>query len=209
MTRTALVAGATGLIGQHLLRLLLDAPEYGEVLALSRRPLDPHHKLRCLPADYEALPPGLGADDVFCCLGTTLRKAGSKAAFEQVDYHYVMHLARTVRASGCQQFLVVSAAGTSARALSFYSRVKARMEQDVAALGFPALHILRPSLLLGERAESRPAERLGQIAAPLLAPLLPRKYRAIEGAAVAQAMLVLARRQQRGHHIHHLPLDAA
>lgn len=215
MPRTALLAGATGLVGQQLLPLLLEAPEYTQVRVLTRRALSQsHRKLQTVQTDFSNLPAlgtALQADDVYCCLGTTLRKAGSRGAFEQVDYDYVLALARAALAQGAQQFLVISAAGASAASAAFYSRVKARMEQEVSTLGFTATHILRPSLLLGERAESRPGERLGQLLSPLLSPLLTgplKRYRPIEGRELAAAMLSLARRQQHGCHIHHLPLSA-
>lgn len=213
MSRIALVAGATGLVGGHLLKQLLAFPVYGEVRVLGRRaPEQQHPKLHALVSDYsnlEQLLAQLRVDDVFCCLGTTLRKAGSKAAFEKVDYEYVLLLARAAKAAGARQFLVISAAGTSERATTFYSRVKARMEKDVAAIGFNTTHILRPSLLLGARTESRPGERLGQLLSPLLAPLLSgplKKYRPIEAADVASAMLGLALKDETGVHVHHLPL---
>jgi uncharacterized protein YbjT (DUF2867 family) len=214
MKRTALLAGATGLVGKALLEQLLAAPEYSEVRVLTRRPGGGHNaKLReHVLADFaqiEALGAALAADDVFCCLGTTLRRAGSRRAFEQVDYDYVLALAHATRAAGARQFMVISAAGTSDRATAFYSRVKARMERDVANIGFRALHILRPSLLLGARAESRPAEQLAQKLSPLFAPLLAgplARYRPVAATEVAAAMLTLALRNQDGCHVHHLPL---
>lgn len=212
-TRSALVAGPTGAVGQLLVQQLLANPSYHQVKALTRRPLGfSHPKLVELPlprANETGVPPELRADDFFCCLGTTLKKAGSRAAFEQVDYHLVLQLARLALAAGAQQMLVVSAAGSSLKALSFYSRVKARMEAAVQALGFTSLHILRPSILIAERSESRPGERLAILAAPLLNPLLMGKlsiYRAISVAEVASAMITLALRNSAGTQIHHLPL---
>ncbi|MDD3765017.1 MAG: NAD(P)H-binding protein [Nevskiales bacterium] len=213
MSRTAVIAGATGLVGRHLLQQLLADPAWSEVRALSRRALDIEDpKLKVVLCDY-AQPERLGellrADDVFCCLGTTLKTAGSREAFEDVDYRMVVALARAARDAGARQFLVISAVGASPKAAAFYSRVKGRMEQAVSALGFETVQILRPSLLLGERDEHRPAEALGQHLAPLLNPLLPgrlRRYRAVSGAAVADALRQLALREQRGVHVQHLPL---
>lgn len=213
-TLTALVAGPTGAVGQALLMQLLANPRYGRVKALSRRPLGlSHPKLEQLPftEDIASLGPALVADDVYCCLGTTLRKAGSKAAFERVDYHLVLDLARASKAQGARQFLVVSAVGASLRSPAFYSRVKARMEQALQEVGFASLHIVRPSLLLAERAEWRPAEWLASMAAPRLNPLLRgelAKYRAVKVEAVAAAMIELAGRKAEGVHRHHLPLDS-
>lgn len=219
MSRTALIAGSSGLVGSALLPLLLTAPEYSRVIALGRRVPDAMPAqggcaaLLALRADFGdlgALGPQLAADDVYCCLGTTLAAAGSRAAFERVDRDYVVALARAARAQGAQRFIVVSAAGASLRSLSFYSRVKARMEVEVAALGYAGVVILRPSLLLGERAEVRPAEQLAQRTLPRLSPLLAgplRRYRPVTAACVAAAMLTLARRAEVGVHIHHLPLE--
>lgn len=219
MTRIALVAGPTGLVGQQLLQRLLQDPAYAEVRALSRRSLPlQHERLRVIQTDYYNLA-GLGdalkVDDVFCCLGTTLRKAGSRAAFEDVDYRMVVELARAACTAGARQFLVISAVGASERSAAFYSRVKGRMEAAVTALGrdttpgFEAVHVVRPSLLMGARGEHRAGEALAQKLAPALNPLLRgalAKYRAVDAAEVAEALCRLALREQRGVHVHHLPL---
>lgn len=213
MPQTALIAGATGLVGEQLLQRLLSGTAYAQIKVLTRRPLalkDP--RVIEIMTDYSGLDTLGGqwrADDVYCCLGTTLKQAGSKAAFERVDYQMVLDLARATKAQGAKQFLVISAAGTSATSPSFYSRVKAHMEQDVATVGFDVVHIVRPSLLLGARTQSRPGERVSQILMPALSPLLQgslKKYRAIRAEDVAAAMLELAARHDRGVQIHHLPL---
>ena len=213
MERSALVAGATGLVGCQVVRRLLDDPAYARVCVISRRPLElAHPRLTTIIsdlADPAALGSALSVDDVFCCLGTTLRKAGSRAAFADVDERMVVALARAARAAGAQQFLVISAVGASEHAMAFYSRVKGRMEAAVSALGFAAVHILRPSLLLGERSELRRGEALAQRAAPLLAKLTRgplQRYRPVTADEVAEAMLRIALRGERGVHVHHLPL---
>lgn len=210
---TALVAGPTGAVGQALLEQLLASPRYTRIKALSRRPLGHSHpkleELRFDGEDLASLGAALAADDVYCCLGTTLKKAGSKPAFERIDYHLVLELARAARAQGARQFLVVSAVGASLRSPAFYSRVKARMEQAVQEVGFDSLHVLRPSLLLADRAEWRLAEWLAGQAAPLLDKLLTgqlRRYRAVKVEEVAAAMIRLAGREARGVHRHYLPL---
>jgi len=212
MSRTALIAGSTGLIGSALLQQLLDSLDYGRVIAVTRRPLSlSHPKLANPTSDFEhlgALREQLAADDVFCCLGTTTAKAGGRAGLERVDYHMVLDLARAARAAGAKQFLVVSAVGASLRSPAFYSRVKARMERGVRETGYATVHILQPSLLLGARQESRPAEQIGQKLSPLLAPLLfgvLARYRPVRAGAVAAAMLALALRPTTGVHIHHYP----
>jgi len=214
MKRSALVAGATGLIGRNLLERLLKDPAYTEIRVLARRPLDREHpRLRVVQSDFKglsALGEVLGAQDIFCCLGTTLHAAGSRAAFEDVDYRMVVELAQASLAAGAQQFLVISAAGASVLSPSFYSRVKGRMEAAVSALGFDAVHILRPSLLLGARAERRPAEDLAQRLSPVLASLMVgplTRYRPIAATEVAESMLGLALRGQPGVHAHYLPLS--
>lgn len=214
MSRTALVAGATGLVGALLLRKLAASPEYREVRVIARKP--PNYQagtIRFVHSDLtrlEDMTDVLNVDDVYCCLGTTLKKAGSLEAFTKVDYDMVVGLARAASKAGAKRFLVVSAAGTSAASPAPYSRVKAAMEKTVSDIPFEAVHILRPSLILGARAERRPAEQAAQILAPLLSPLLVgplKKYRPISGEAIADAMIALAARNTRGVHVHHLPLE--
>jgi uncharacterized protein YbjT (DUF2867 family) len=214
MARTALVAGATGLVGTALLQLLATDAEYREVRVLGRRPpAQAGAKVRFIESDFgtlAALARELAVDDVFCCLGTTIRKAGSQEAFERVDFRMVVDLARATQQAGAKRFLVVSAVGASAHAAAFYSRVKGRMEQAVRELPFEAVHIVRPSLLLGDRAERRPAEQAAQVVAPWLAPVLRgplAKYRAVPADEVAAALVTLARRPAKGAHVHHLPLE--
>lgn len=214
MKRTALVAGASGLVGRHVVARLLRDPAYTQVCVVARRPLDiDDPSLTTLISDFSdlaALGPALTADDIYCCLGTTLRRAGSKTAFADVDERMVVDLAHATAAAGAQQFLVVSAIGANEHSLAFYSRVKGRMEKAVSALGFAAVHIFQPSLLLGERSEHRAGEAIAQKLAPLLGRLTRgplRRYQPVSGDAVAEAMLRIALRGEHGVHIHHLPLD--
>lgn len=214
MARIALVAGATGLVGMALLRRLTADADYREVRVLGRRaPPEAGGKVRFVESDFsnlDALARELAVDDVFCCLGTTIRKAGSQAEFERVDFHMVVALARAAHRAGAKRFLVVSAVGASEHAAAFYSRVKGRMEKAVRELPFEAVHLVRPSLLLGDRAERRPGEQAAQVLAPWLSPLLRgplAKYRAIPADEVAAALVTLARRPAKGAHVHHLPLD--
>ena len=213
MARKAVVAGATGLVGTLLLRRLVARDEYAEIRVLGRRPPAVEAgKLRFVPSDFTnlaGLDGALAVDDVFCCLGTTIRKAGSRAAFERVDYHMVVDLARAAHQAGAQRFVVVSAVGASAASPAFYSRVKGRMEDAVAAVPFKAVHIVQPSLLLGERGEFRPGELLGQKLAPLLSLALVgplAKYRPVDAGDVADALLKLALSGAPGVHRHTLPL---
>jgi uncharacterized protein YbjT (DUF2867 family) len=215
MPRTALLAGATGLVGAALLKQLLASAEYNRIIVIGRRAPagQPPAKLAFVQSSLEDLDKldgkAITADDIYCCLGTTTAKAGGNAGLERVDYHMVVGLARAAQAQGAKQFIVVSSAGASAKSPAFYSRVKARMEQAVSMAGYETVHIVRPSLLLGARDESRPAEALAQRLAPLLAPLCVgplRKYQPITGEAVAASMIKLALSHTAGVQVHALPL---
>ncbi len=201
----ALVAGATGLIGQALTRQLETDRQYTRLLAFSRRPLAVPGRCETLSLDTT---PELGSVPAvfFCALGTTRRKAGSAEAFRAVDVALVLALARRARDAGVDRAVVISSVGAAPRATSFYLRCKAEMEAGLATLGFAAVHILRPSLLLGPRNESRPAERMGQWLSPVLAPALRgrwARYRPVHVDPVAARMRALARSPQAGLHIHH------
>ncbi len=212
MQRTALLAGATGLIGSALLPLLLADARYAKVVAVGRRPVAlAHPKLVQVVtelSELKAVRPQLVADDVFCCLGTTRRQAGSKEVFYQVDFSYVVALAALAASNFTEQFLVVSSLGADASSRVYYSRVKGEMEDAVRALPFRALHIFRPSLLLGERARPRLGERLAEAALALARPLLRggwAKYRPVAAGAVARAMLQAAKSDATGVQIHEGP----
>jgi len=209
MNKTALLAGATGLIGSALLPLLLASDRYTRVVVVGRRTVALNHpKLSQVITDLgrlDAVAAQLGADDVYCCLGTTIKQAGSQSAFYQVDFEYVVALARLSVAGGAAQFLVVSSLGADASSGIYYSRVKGEMEQAVRALPFRALHIFRPSLLLGERARPRLGERVAAFGLALFRPLLVgglRQYRPVTVVAVAQAMLAAATAEASGARVH-------
>jgi uncharacterized protein YbjT (DUF2867 family) len=201
-TRTAVVTGASGLVGGLLLDGLLEDPLYREVLSLGRRSLPKQHpKLVQRAVDFarleeETLP---SVDDAFCCLGTTIKKAGSQEAFRAVDHDAVLAFAKATRKAGARRFLVVTALGANPDSRVFYNRVKGEVERDLQGLGFESLVILQPSLLLGDRAESRPGERAAIVASRVLAPLLrPFGGRPIEARTVARAMVALAREAPKG-----------
>ena len=208
MSRIALIAGASGLVGGHLLHLLLADAAYARVITLARRQLDARHaKLDQRVLDLGALdavadPPHV--DDAFCCIGTTIKKAGSQDAFRRVDYDYVLAFARAAQRAGARQFLLVTALGADPASRIFYSRVKGEIEQAVRELPFQGIQIFRPSFLMGERAEARLAERIGVPIARVLAPLLIgplRRYRPIHAADVARAMLQVAKDAPRGPNV--------
>jgi uncharacterized protein YbjT (DUF2867 family) len=207
--RIALLAGATGLIGGHLLDALLAAPDYSRVYALTRRPLGREHpRLANRIVVFERMASqlkGLAANDAFCCIGSTIREAGSQEAFRAADVDAVLLFAQAARAAGATRFVVVSSIGADIRSSKFYQRTKAEMEDAVTAVGFPSLEIMQPSLLLGSRKHVRPLEFLGTLVAPLANPFLTgarEAYRAIPAETVARAMLGAARRGARGIYRH-------
>lgn len=204
-TRNALIAGASGLVGGHCLRLLLESDRYSQVISIGRRDLPLiHPKLDQQVIDFDRLGSytrELVADDIYCCLGTTIKQAGSKEAFYKVDFTYVTQLAKITAGKNATQFLVVSATGADAKSFIFYNQVKGKMEQDVKEQGFNDVHIFQPSLLLGEREEERTGEELAtRIMKPLsslmVGPL--RKYKPIEAETVARAMVYAASQDQEG-----------
>ena len=207
--RVALVAGANGMVGGELLRALTTAGAYRRVIALTRRPL-PFEAQRLVNRiirieNIEAELRGVNCDDAFCCLGTTLRSAGSPQAFRAVDHDLVLHYARFARAGGAQTLVCVSAAGASPESRNFYLRVKGETELGLEALRFRSLHMMQPSLLLGPRAQWRTAEALGRVLMPLCNPLLLGRYeqwRAIPATTLAAAMRAAAALGLLGVHRH-------
>jgi len=202
MAKHALLAGASGLVGGRCLSRLLDHPAYDRVSVLSRRPLAlSHAKLRVELMAFEGLQSlGDRCDDIFCCLGTTIKKAGSQEAFRRVDHDYPLALARLGKVAGAQQFLLVSALGADAQSSVFYSRVKGETERDITAIGLSKVIFMRPSILLGKRHEQRPGESAGIFVGKLITPLLLgrlRKYRPIHADEVAAAMLYAANHEVR------------
>jgi uncharacterized protein YbjT (DUF2867 family) len=205
--RTASLVGATGLVGGCCLQHLLEDPSYNEVRAIVRRPIHLNHpKLRVIEADFDRLSgPSLGTDDVFCCLGTTIRKAGTREAFRKVDFDYPVNAATLAAKQGSRQFLLVSALGANPGSRVFYNRVKGEVEEAISRLPFAAVHIFRPSMLLGERAEFRPGEKAGAALMTSLSFLMVgkwKKYRAIEADVVARAMVTAARQGRSGLNVY-------
>ncbi len=183
-------------MGGELLQQLLAAPEYGRVVALGRRRLEmPHQKLESRVVDFAALAQTAGdlrCDDAFCCLGTTIKDAGSREAFRAVDHAAVLAFAWAAQRAGAKRFFVVSALGADPESRVFYRRVKGETEAALQVLGFSTLAIFQPGLLLGPRARPRMGERVSAAVLWLAEPLLLgrlRKYRAIEAATVARAMV--------------------
>lgn len=189
---TAGLAGANGLVGGRVLRRLLDDPAVERVVAPTRRSLTPHPKLVNPTLRAGAIPALPPLDEAYCCLGTTRAKAGSDAAFRAVDLDLTRAFARAAKDAGAKRFGLVSSLGADAGSRYLYLRTKGEAEAAVAALGFDSAVIVRPSFLLGARPELRPAETLAVTAFLFLTPLLMgpfRKYRAVDAAAVANALV--------------------
>ncbi len=196
--RTAVVFGATGLVGESLVRQLCEQEDYISVTAIGRNALAlKHEKLEQKIHSLDELTESdiQFAHDVFCCLGTTKKKAGGKEQFEKVDFDYPMSIASLAKNLRVQHFIVISAIGANEKAIAYYSRVKGKLETELAKLEFPRLSIIRPSLLTGDRREFRLGEKAGEKVLKILNPLLVgglKKYRSIEASQVATAMIAIA-----------------
>ncbi len=194
--RSALLAGATGLIGRELLSALLEGGHYATVHVLLRRAVSELPRDRRLIAhqvDFNALPALPAVDDVYVALGTTIRVAGSQAAFRAVDFDAVVAIARAARESGARRIAVVSALGADAKSSVFYNRVKGEMQAAVAQLGYESVLFAQPSLLVGDREALGQPPRPGEVwATRLLRPVMrwvPASVRPIEARTVARALL--------------------
>ncbi len=189
-----LIAGASGLVGNKLLHLLLMNNFYKKIISVGRKTVElEHEKLEQIIVNFEALGElKIKADIVFCCLGTTIKKAGSKEAFKKVDFVYPKLLAQYGSQIGVASFHIITAMGASANSRIFYNKVKGEIEEELKAQSFVQLHCYRPSLLLGERKESRLMEGIGQVVMKGLSFLFIgalKNYKAISSDKVASFML--------------------
>jgi uncharacterized protein YbjT (DUF2867 family) len=194
--KTALVAGSTGLVGSELLKLLLADPSYEKIHILVRKnPGINSSKLRVHKINFDQLSEfksGDHFDHIFCTLGTTIKKAGTKENFRKVDFDYVFELGKKAKEWGSSKFLVVSSLGANAGSQIFYSRVKGEIEKALIGLDLPGLYIFRPSLLFGNRTESRVEEKTAIVVYKILDPLFIgrlKRYRGIKARQVAEAMI--------------------
>ncbi|CAL74602.1 Conserved hypothetical protein; putative nucleoside-diphosphate-sugar epimerase [Bradyrhizobium sp. ORS 278] len=192
--RIAIIAGSTGLVGRELLRGLLADPGVDHVHSVGRRaPPQVSPKLTSHVVDFTALPSLPAADELYLALGTTIKVAGSQAAFRAIDHDANLAVAKAALASGATRVGLVSAMGADARSRIFYSRVKGELEDALSALPFAGLVIARPSLLAGARAElgqpSRPGEEWGSAVSRMIGFLIPPNYKPIAAADVASALL--------------------
>ncbi|MFI2132023.1 NAD(P)H-binding protein [Lysinibacillus fusiformis] len=196
--RAAIVVGATGLAGSSLVEQLCENDEYVSVTVIARRtPTFKHPKLEVKIRDFDRLEEQdiAFAHELYCCLGTTIKKAGSRKAFEKVDFEYPLAIASLAKKRGIPHFLVITAMGANESSPFYYNRVKGKLEHDLMELGLQQLSIIRPSLLVGERNELRLGEKVGEKVLKLAKPLLIgplKRFRAIEASQVAKAMMIIA-----------------
>ena len=207
--KTALVVGATSLVGKELVKVLLASDKYNKIIVWVRQTVGiDHKKLEEKQIHFEILNSyeiDKAVDHLYCCLGTTIKKAGTQKAFKAVDFGYPLLLAGKAKDAGVQQFIIISAMGAAVNAMSFYSRTKGEMEEALQRLDLHGLQIVRPSLLLGKREEFRIGEQL----AAMLAGLIPflfigslKKYKPIPVREVAYAMYRIANQARPGNHIY-------
>ena len=201
--KTAIVLGATGLIGKKVTEQLLKNNQYSAVIILVRQALNINHpKLKQQIFNYDAVDKMvLKGDDLFCCLGTTIKTAGSKDAFRKVDFEYVVKVAKAAKENGINHFAVVSAMGADKNSSIFYNKTKGEMEEAIKAIGFNSTYIIRPSLLLGDRKEFRFGEVVSKFLMITLSFLIPKKYRAIYDVQVALAMIHFMNQKENGFFI--------
>ena len=201
----AAIAGATGLIGTQLLKLLDRSRSIDKVEVFSRKPIRGLSKKSWYHIiDFDKLPesgPKRNIDVAFCCLGTTMKQAGSKEAFRLVDQVYVFNFAKWALDHGAQHFLLVSSMGANPRSSVFYNKVKGEVEDEISSLDFYSTSIFRPSLLLGNRKQKRGGEQFAQKLSRVINPLIPAKYKGIEDKCVARAMMQVAQNETQGERI--------
>lgn len=199
-----LLAGASGLVGSRVLALALADPQIEQVIAPTRRDLPAHPKLQAPLVAWDALPaqaPWWRVDAVVCALGTTMRAAGSRAAFRAVDFDYPLAVARAAHRAGARAYALNSAMGADPRSRFFYNRVKGELEQALAEIGFDSLTWVRPGLIGGERSQPRRGEAVAGALLRAAAPLLPRRWRINPAPNIARALLDAAVRAEPGVHV--------
>ena len=201
--KTAIIIGATGLVGSTLVKQILENPDYSKVVLLLRKPLNiSHSKLIQEVIDFEKLDASkIVGDDLFCAMGTTLAKAGSKEAQYKIDCTYPYEVGKIAKANGVKQYILVSSVGANFNSSNFYLRTKGDLEKKIELLDFQSFVSIRPSMLLGDREESRLGEKIGTVLSNILSPLLfgsLRKYHGVEASDVAKAMQRFANRGLSG-----------
>ena len=199
-----LIVGATGLVGRHVLEKALSNPEIESIVAPGRRALPAHPKLISPVVDFDHLPEREDwwkADAVICTLGTTIKMAGSQAAFRRVDHDYVIEAARIARQHGIPTFVLTSAIGADVDSRFFYNRVKGEVEKDLAGFGFTSLTFVRPGLIGGKRDQARPLETVLGMAKAILDPVLPKRLKTNPADKIADKLLEATIFPKPGHHV--------
>ena len=207
--RVAVIAGSTGLVGAELLTMLLESEKYDKVYSLVRKPTGKQNpKLTELLVDFDELKNALSSitevNDVFCCLGTTMKVARSKEAFRKVEFLYPLFLAEWAVEKKANQFLMISAMGANPNSSIYYNRIKGEIENEISALSLSSITFFRPSLLLGYRKEKRIGEKMAVTIFKALSFLfvgLLKNYKGIEASQVAKAMIERAFKQKTGKEI--------
>jgi uncharacterized protein YbjT (DUF2867 family) len=200
--KKALILGGTGLIGQQLIDLLLQDNNYLEITLVRKTLPIENERLTQVIFDYEN--PNnevIIADEVFCCLGTTIKVAGSQKAFYKVDFEYAYDIAKRAYSNGAKKFALVSSLGANKQSSLFYNKTKGKIEEAITNIGYETLLIFRPSLLLGNRSSHRAGEKIAQSIFTNLSFLIPKKYQAIQAKQVAKAMITSMNLKERGIHI--------
>ena len=203
--KTALIVGATGIVGKELVAQLCEDERYQQVIIwVRRKPAFSHPKLLVQEVDFDriseqAMPK---VDEVFCALGTTIKKAGSQENFLKVDVQYPTEIAKLAKSAGVSRFVLISALGANSNARVFYSRAKGMVEDNLRQLHFDSLQIVRPSLIVGERADFRLGETLFEWLFKLLPKTLFWRYRPMHGKDIAHVMIEQAQRPEQGEYIY-------
>ena len=202
--KTATIIGVTGMIGGYLYELLKKDNSFDTIRLIVRRPIpkdDPRTEIKLVDfADAESLQLAIdGSDVVFATVGTTQKKVkGDKEAYRKVDYDIPVKAAQFCKATGCETFVLVSAIGANSKSSNFYLKLKGEIEEAIKAVGLRSVHIMQPSMLMGDRKESRPGEKIAAAIMPRLSFLIPSKYRAIDAEKVAEAMLRTGKENSNG-----------
>lgn len=207
--KTAIIIGSTGLIGSHLLNLILNSNDYLNVITFVKRDAGIKHKKLTQhiidfdkPETYKELVVG---DDLFCTIGTTIKKAGNKEAFRKVDFEYPRQFATFALRNKVKQFLIISSLDADAKSGNFYLKTKGEIQDFLKECKFESVSVLQPSLLLGDRKEFRLGEKIGAFFMKTLSFMFLgnlKKYKAIEAKTVAKAMLVIAQKNNSGFKIY-------
>ena len=202
--KTALVIGSTGLVGSHLVEQLISSDKYNKIILLLRKKTElyTHSKIEKIVFDFDHPDAAVvKADDVFCAIGTTIKKAGSQANQYKIDCEYPYGIAKIAKENGAAQFALVSSIGASAASTNFYLRTKGDLEEKLKSLNYNSLIIMRPSFILGDRKEFRLGEKVGILFAKLLSPLFIgglKKYKGVNASNIAKSMILHSNNGNKG-----------